>query len=160
MPGGEALKIYNSGDANRLIQFNKWRIIKNAGYQAHVSDWWTQNDTFAVCIAKVTGCKQLYDNSCAERYALQSLIKGPFQKALTESEEQRIKGVPPAIMHSLLTLPRSYSSRLDVGVHLRCQFHFFEKGHDITSPQYMAEVVSYIVYSVCSSSSSSSSSSV
>lgn len=147
--GGDLYKLYNGvTDKNGVTKsvHDDWsdlKVVTNSGYQAHVSGWWTQNETLALCIAKVTGCQRLYDNACAERYALQSLVKGPFQRALTEAEEKRIKGAPPSIMHSLVTLPRSYSQRLDVGICIRNQFHFFEKGHDISSPQYKAEVVSF-----------------
>ena len=43
------------------------------------------------------------------------------------SEEKRITGVPANLKHAVFTLPHSYAPRLDVAVHLRCQFSYFEK---------------------------------
>jgi hypothetical protein len=53
------------------------------------------------------------------------------------------------LKHSLLSLPHSYSPRLDVAIHLRAQFHHFEQQTDINDPEYRREVSEWLNSTEC-----------
>ena len=74
------------------------------------------------CVERLTGCSP-NDFECADRYAYQTLIRGPFLIKTTD----RIHGLPHHIARAILNLPHSFAPRFDVAVHLRCQFNHFEK---------------------------------
>jgi hypothetical protein len=117
-------------------------IIKAWGYQA-VGDWWAYYNHTTACVKKITGC-DLGDIPCAERHAFQRLIRGPFKSSLTETEENRISGVPKHIKHAILTLPHSYAPRLDAAIHIRAQFRGFENMVSVNDPHYQKEVSDFL----------------
>lgn len=117
-------------------------VVRASGYMPK-SDWWIYFNTTVECVKKVTGC-DLGDVPCADRHAYQRLVRGPFRSSLTSREEERIDGIPDHIKHAILTLPHSYAPRLDVAVHLRCQFHHFEQSSDINNPEYKKEVTDWL----------------
>lgn len=117
-------------------------VVKVGGFLSK-SDWWVWFNTSVACVAKLTAC-DLGDVQCAERHAYQRLIRGPFKAAFTEKEEKRISGVPQSLKHALLTLPHAYSPRLDIAIHLRLQFHHFEKQTEAAHPEYRREVADWL----------------
>jgi len=117
-------------------------VAKVGGFLSK-SDWWVWFNTSVACVAKLTAC-DLGDVQCAERHAYQRLIRGPFKAAFTEKEEKRISGVPQSLKHALLTLPHAYSPRLDIAVHLRLQFHHFEKQTEVAHPEHRREVADWL----------------
>lgn len=117
-------------------------VVKVGGFLSK-SDWWVWFNTSVACVAKLTAC-DLGDVQCAERHAFQRLIRGPFKAAFTEKEEKRISGVPQSLKHALLTLPHAYSPRLDIAIHLRLQFHHFEKQTEAAHPEYRREVADWL----------------
>eukprot|EP01036_Dinobryon_divergens_P022795 gene22795-31091_t len=89
------------------------------------SDWWAWYPDARDCVSRLTGCP-VGDVMCSERYALQSLIPGPFQKKFSAEENKRIEGLHEHFKHFLHSLPRNKLPRYDVGIHLRSQLHAFE----------------------------------
>jgi hypothetical protein len=107
------------------------------------SDWWVWFNTTVHCVSKITGC-DLGDVMCAERHAYQRLIRGPFKAGFSEQEEKRIQGVPEYYKQSLLTLPHAFSPRIDIAIHLRLQFYYFENQADPNSPEFKKEVQDWL----------------
>ena len=117
-------------------------VVTGWGYTS-ASDWWAYFNTTVHCVKKITGC-DLGDIPCADRHAYQRLIRGPFKSALSSKEETRISGVPDHIKHAILTLPHAYAPRLDAAIHIRAQFHHFEKLSSISDPEYKKEVAEWL----------------
>lgn len=112
--------LHMSGEA----PLDDFPLIRADGFK-YMSGWYFgRNDTME-CVQKLTGCGY-EDVNCHDQYAMQKLIKGPFNKEIINREENRIMGVPLNLRHSILSLPHKYSPRLDAAVHLRCQFKHFE----------------------------------
>mmetsp|Transcript_1651 Transcript_1651/g.1730 ORF Transcript_1651/g.1730 Transcript_1651/m.1730 type:complete len:401 (+) Transcript_1651:74-1276(+) len=107
------------------------------------SDWWLWMNGTTECVQRITGCGW-GDFECMEKYAFQSLIRGPFRSYLTAREEERITGIPKHMRHGILTLPRSFAPRFEIAVHIRAQFHHFESqvAHNDTS--YVEEVQTWL----------------
>ena len=122
-------------------------VVRASGYMAS-SDWWSYINHTTYCVKKITGC-DLGDVSCADRYAYQRLVRGPFKTSLTDKEEKRIYGVPAHIKHAILTLPHAYAPRLDAAIHIRAQFHHFEQQADVNNPEYKKEVNEWLNSSEC-----------
>lgn len=142
---GRNIKVYDMGEYFRGADNNfNDNVIFCEGFLPHLTGWYNyiENNTLPVqqCLSKITGCVHGSDVACIIRYALQSLLKGPFANSFTELEKERIKGVPNHIMHGLLTLPFNYAPRFDVAIHMRIQFNAFEDGLSASSPQYQKEV--------------------
>eukprot|EP01031_Cornospumella_fuschlensis_P027819 gene27819-33595_t len=123
------------------------KVVRATGFLPK-SDWWIWFNFTVPCVTRITGCDP-GDVMCAERHAYQRLIRGPFMSSFTSKEEARIIGVPTYLKHSLLTLPHSYSPRLDIAVHLRAQFHHFEQHTDVSDPAYKQEVQAWLNGSEC-----------
>lgn len=139
-----------SADFIRYIEGTKdvsANVVRASGFMAS-SDWWSYINETAHCVKKITGC-DLGDVSCADRYAYQRLVRGPFKSSLTEKEEKRIYGVPDHIKHAILTLPHAYAPRLDAAIHIRAQFHHFEQQADVNNPEYKKEVREWLNGSEC-----------
>lgn len=117
-------------------------VVTGWGYTS-ASDWWVYFNTTTHCVKKITGC-DLGDIPCADRHAYQRLVRGPFKAALSTKEESRISGVPDHIKHAILTLPHAYAPRLDAAIHVRAQFHHFEKLASIHDPEYKKEVSDWL----------------
>lgn len=117
-------------------------VVRAGGYMP-ASEWWMYYNTTAECVKKITGC-DIGDVACADRHAFQRLIRGPFKSALSEKEEKRVLGVPQHIKHAVLTLPHAYAPRLDAAIHIRAQFHHFEKNADVKDPEYQREVQTWL----------------
>lgn len=100
-------------------------LIRADGFR-YMSGWYLGRNTTEECVSKLTGCG-LEDVGCHDRHALQRLMRGPFKLQFTDSEEQRIIGVPKNLKHAIMTLPHAYAPRLDAAIHLRCQFKHFEQ---------------------------------
>jgi len=107
------------------------------------SDWWSWFGNASLCVQQMTGCKY-HDISCTERFAFQVLLRGPFRTAITTTEEKRIIGIPPALRHGIFTLPHNFAPRIDVGIHLRFQFHSFEQQTHHNDSSALAEVNNWI----------------
>jgi hypothetical protein len=100
-------------------------IVRAIGNTAR-SDWWVYYNESAACISRITGCVR-GDIACADRHAYQSLVKGPFiQEHLINRYMEKLIGIPNNLKLSFLTLPHTYAQRIDVGIHIRCQFAAFE----------------------------------
>lgn len=123
------------------------KVVRATGFLPK-SDWWIWFNFTVPCVSRITGCDP-GDVMCAERHAFQRLMRGPFKSAFTAQEEERILGVPTYLKHSLLTLPHSYSPRLDIAVHMRAQFHHFEQHTDVSDPAYRQEVSLWLNSSEC-----------
>ena len=139
-----------SADFIRYIEGTKdvsANVVRASGFMAS-SDWWSYINETAHCVKKITGC-DLGDVSCADRYAYQRLVRGPFKSSLTEKEEKRIYGFPDHIKHAILTLPHAYAPRLDAAIHIRAQFHHFEQQADVNNPEYKIEVREWLNGSEC-----------
>ena len=92
-----------------------------------MSGWYSGFENATKCITRVTGCQD-EDIFCHDRHALKRLVRGPFfATALAEDEERRVIGVPANLKHAMITLPHSYSPRLDAAIHIRTQFDGFEQ---------------------------------
>ena len=149
LQSGRHIKVYEMGE-HMKGDLEVWEdIVHVSGFLPHLSTWYRSLDSHTLeaerCLARVTGCKGGgNDTSCVVRFALQSLIKGPFTTGFTEQEERRIRGVPPHMMHALLTLPHSYAPRFDVGLQLRLQFKGFEKGLSVNHSDHRAEVDAWL----------------
>ena len=89
------------------------------------SDWWAWYPEARECVSRLTGCP-VGDVMCSERFALQSLIVGPFLNNFSVEENKRIEGIHENIKTFLHVLPRNKLQRFDVGIHLRSQLHSFE----------------------------------
>ena len=90
------------------------------------SDWWAYNPEARECVNKLTGCP-MGDVMCSERFALQSLIRGPFNKKNFSADERKlVENLPDNIKESLPLVARDSLPRYDVGIHLRSQLHSFE----------------------------------
>ncbi len=138
-------------DMSRFIEGTKdvsAPIVTGWGYKS-TSDWWVYFNTTVNCVKKITGC-DLGDIPCADRHAYQRLVRGPFKTSLSADEEKRIHGVPAHIKHAVLALPHAYAPRLDAAIHLRAQFHGFERLADIADPEYAKEVSDWLNSSECS----------
>lgn len=139
-----------SSDFIRYVEGTKEvsaNVVRAWGFMAS-SDWWSYINETTHCVKKITGC-DLGDISCADRYAYQRLVRGPFKAALTDKEEKRIYGVPDHIKHAILTLPHAYAPRLDAAIHIRAQFHHFEQQADVNNPSYKKEVTEWLSSSEC-----------
>lgn len=121
------------------------KVVRATGYLSK-SDWWVWLNETVPCVSRITGCDP-GDVMCAERHAYQRLIRGPFRASFSEKEEERIRGVPDYFKHALLTLPHSYSPRLDIAVHLRAQFYHFEQQTKVDDPAYRKEVDDWLASS-------------
>eukprot|EP01039_Chlorochromonas_danica_P009611 gene9611-10626_t len=114
------------------------------------SSWWVWNPITRQCIANITGCQQ-GDIGCAERVAFQRLLLGPFlhlERVIPWTEES-VEGLSRGMKQAILTLPREYVPRLDMAVHLRNQFRYFEHEMDITHPEAKAEVAQWLNSTEC-----------
>eukprot|EP01041_Mallomonas_annulata_P007305 gene7305-14896_t len=120
-------------------------IVYPAGY-VWKSNWWLWMNGTNECIKKITGCDidSSGDVTCAENYAYQTLIRGPFRALISSKEEGRITGIPSNIRHGLLTLPYAFAPRLDLSIHLRAQFHHFEQQKHHTNIDYVNEVSTWL----------------
>lgn len=147
-PRGRAIKVFDMGEHFRGEAIINDPNVFVDGFLPHLTGWYQYLDNNTApaleCLKKITGCESGSDVSCVSRYALQSWMRGPFVNAFTEMEKDRIKGVPPHVMHGLLTLPHSYAPRFDVSIHLRIQFRSFEDGLSASSPEYKAEVAKWL----------------
>lgn len=99
-------------------------VVRADGYK-YQSGWYVGDATAKYCIAKITGCAA-EDVSCHDRYALERLVRGPFNAKLARKEEHLVAGVPANMKHGILNLPHAYAPRFDAAVHLRCNFRNFE----------------------------------
>lgn len=147
-PQAKNVKVFDMGEYFRGDALIDSDHVYVDGFLPHLTGWYQaigNNTAPAVaCLAKITGCASGSDISCVSRYALQSWIRGPFANSFSELEMNRIHGVPPHIMHGLLTLPHAYAPRFDVGIHLRIQFTSFENGLSASSEVYKKEVKEWL----------------
>lgn len=113
------------------------------------SEWWVWYNGTQSCVAKLTGCDK-GDISCSERFAYQTLVKGPFVRGVTiEKIKKQLHDLPDDRMHGLLNVPRTYAPRFDISLHLRNQFNSFENEKDVTSEEFQTEVNTWLKSSEC-----------
>lgn len=120
-------------------------LLTVSGYDSK-SSWWVLYNHTAHCVSKLSGC-HVGDVACADRFAFQQLVTGPFQSAgETELQqfEQRILGIRQTWKRALFTLPHRYVQRFDVAIHLRNQFIHFENEFDVNHPDYKKEVDAWL----------------
>jgi len=96
------------------------------------------------CLEKVSRCRQVNENlSCIDRFALQQLVVGPFINDVSTGKrdgmgssdralsmdylEKNTVNMPSDIADALLYKKLVDAPRIDVSVHLRNMFHFFEE---------------------------------
>lgn len=92
------------------------------------SDWWLNFRNLSHCVVKLSGCT-LGDITCSERFALQTLVPGPFDDGAAAVVRSSIRGLTDGHLSSLFQLPHEYAPRFDVAVHIRNQFKTFESGN-------------------------------
>jgi hypothetical protein len=92
------------------------------------SDWWHNFRNLSHCVVKLSGCT-LGDVTCSERFALQTLVPGPFASSALPVLRSSVEGLPDGHLLSLFRLPHEYAPRFDVAVHIRNQFKSFESGN-------------------------------
>ena len=115
------------------------------------TEWWSYFSFAGRCVSKLSRCA-VGDVGCAERFAYQRLIPGPFQN-LPLDVEQRVHGMPGWYInliktrsHSSITLPQ----RISACFHIRREFMHFENGSDPSDPQYLQEVTALCPAMLCS----------
>lgn len=98
----------------------------------------------------LTGCA-IGDVGCAERYAYQKLVVGPFKNASKIAPRliPQIKGLPDSMRKAILNLPWQYAARLDVTLHLRNQFSYFENEMDPSHATAQEEVQTWLKSPEC-----------
>ncbi len=102
-------------------------VLVRADGSKLMSGWYLGNSDAMECIARITGC-DLEDSFCHDRYALQRLVRGPFNSNVVGPQvEKRMIGVPANLRHAMISLPHAYAPRLDAAIHLRTQFQSFEQ---------------------------------
>ena len=99
------------------------------------------------CLEKVSRCRRVNENlSCIDRFALQQLVVGPFINDVSTGKkdgmgssnralsmdflEKNTVNIPPNIADALLYKKFVDAPRIDVSVHLRNMFHFFEESSE------------------------------
>ncbi|RYH31364.1 hypothetical protein EON65_02745 [archaeon] len=102
------------------------------------------------CLAMLTGCP-VGDVGCVERYAYQKLVVGPFRDASKIAPKliPHIKGLPDSTRKAILTLPWQYAARLDITLHLRNQFAYFENEMDPSHATAQEEVQTWLKSAEC-----------
>ena len=99
------------------------KIVRVFGYMWK-SNFWTPYPEAAGCISSITGC-EMYDILCAESFALQAFIQGPFRLNSTAKEE-KLSEWSKDFKSALLKLPHKDAHRINIGVHFRRQSSHFE----------------------------------
>lgn len=92
------------------------------------SEWWMYFPFLGKCVSRLSKCSP-GDVSCAERFAFQQLIKGPFQH-FSSSEEHNLRGMPASLLHKIRTLPHATAPRFSAAFHIRREFMHFENASD------------------------------
>lgn len=107
--------------------FNPYPVISLTGYDSK-SDWWVWYRSLAECVGRISGC-DAGDVSCAERYAFQSLIQGPFllHKISNVSKfYDDFQGIEYERKVGIFELPHKNAPRFDFAFHIRNEFRHFE----------------------------------
>eukprot|EP01033_Poteriospumella_lacustris_P007480 gene7480-5373_t len=99
------------------------RVVYAEGY-SWLTGWQRKHKYAERCVQQLTGCIA-GDVSCEDRHALQQLVRGPFRGDLG-GLLPAFHGAPDNLKRAILSLPHAMAPRLDVAVHLRCQFRHFE----------------------------------
>jgi hypothetical protein len=103
------------------------------------------NKTFSL-ITKETGCNPV-DISCIERVLLNRLFPGPINDQFQQHLIDMLNSTNDNLLElkqQLSTLPREQSPHIDVAVHLRNEFHSFERELNENHRRYVAEVDAYL----------------
>eukprot|EP01031_Cornospumella_fuschlensis_P031710 gene31710-38322_t len=92
-------------------------IVTTSGMDSR-SEWFAWQVLLRQCLSQLTGCA-VGDVGCAERYAYQKLVVGPFKdySKIAPKLIPNIKGLPDSMRKAILTLPWQYAARLDVTLH-------------------------------------------
>ena len=136
---------------NRISTAGKNAIKAKDKYSSRVYD----------CLEKVTRCKNVNSElHCLDRHALQQLVVGPFvndagmgkKDGLGSSDRslsfeylnKTTRNLPDHIADSLLHKKFLDTPRIDVAVHLRNMFHFFEESEDEDESKARGEVAAWL----------------
>lgn len=94
-------------------------------------------------IANHTSCP-LGDIPCAEVFAFQRLIIGPFYSKHRSDFMRRLQGVDPTFAMKIVNSSWAEAPRFDAAVHFRNQFPHFERNIDANDPKYQEKVQSWL----------------
>lgn len=125
MPYYRKLRTYDFSQHLNNVSIITEDVVYSDGYY-QISGWYKGHPYAEWCVAQLSGCK-IGDPSCEDRHAYQQLVRGPFHPPVEKDFSPYLKGTPPHIQRAIFRLPHAMAPRLDIGVHLRCQFKQFEK---------------------------------
>ena len=129
-----------SGDAKLVSEPNLF-----GSHFTLASDFWLRFGFATRCVSRLSGCV-LGDVSCAERFAYQQLIQGPFRQ-VSSDVYSRLRGLDNSSARRLLESRRAVLSsggfRFTAAFHLRCEFGHFENA-SLNTPEFERSVHAWL----------------
>jgi hypothetical protein len=107
-------------------------VLESNHFQSHLSGWILKFNESKSCITQLSGC-MIGDINCAEQYAFQQLIKGPFNTSLVPLLYDRVKGIDVNILGAILNNPYIQLPRFDAAIHIRLQSKSLERNTHSTN---------------------------